>query len=125
MTAPLIRVEPGAATPAYEQIRGQIAGLVATGTLTAGERLPTVRALAADLGIAVNTVARAYHELESAGVVVTRRRLGTVVADGVESSTRAVAEQAHVFARVALGSGLDESSALDLVRSALRAAAPR
>lgn len=122
---PLVRIDNTSATPTYEQIRAQIAGLVATGQLISGARLPTVRALAADLGIAVNTAARAYRELESAGVVVTRRRLGTVVAAGVEAPNNAVAEQAHAFARTALASGLDESSALDLVRSALRAAAPR
>ncbi|HEY5822097.1 MAG TPA: GntR family transcriptional regulator, partial [Propionibacteriaceae bacterium] len=78
MTAPRIELDTGSAIPPYEQIRAQIAGLVARGSLAPGDRLPTVRALAADLGIAANTVARGYKELEAGGVILTRRRLGTV-----------------------------------------------
>ncbi len=66
--------------PPFEQIRAQIASLISLGTLAAGTRLPTVRSLASDLGLAAGTVARAYKELELAGLVETRRRNGTVVA---------------------------------------------
>ena len=66
--------------PPFEQIRTQIASLISLGTLAAGTRLPTVRSLASDLGLAAGTVARAYKELELAGLVETRRRNGTVVA---------------------------------------------
>jgi DNA-binding transcriptional regulator YhcF (GntR family) len=118
--SPRIVVDTSAATPPYEQIRAQIAGLVASGEFQRGQRLPTVRALAADLGIAANTVARSYKELEAVGVLTTRRRAGTTVADGVASAHLAVARQADVFARAAMTSGLDEATALDLVRSALR-----
>lgn len=75
-----ITVDLGGAVPPYEQIRRQISSLIAIGELTTGQRLPTVRALAADLGVAVGTVTRAYRELESAGLIESRRRLGTVVA---------------------------------------------
>ena len=75
-----ISVNLGSATPPYEQIRGQIASLIAIGALPAGTRLPTVRSLAADLGIAAGTVARAYKELEQAALITTGRRNGTVVA---------------------------------------------
>lgn len=67
------------ATPPFEQIQGQIVSLIAVGELPAGTRLPTVRSLAADLGVAAGTVARAYKELEASGVVTTNRRQGTVV----------------------------------------------
>lgn len=67
------------ATPPYEQIKGQIVSLIAVGELPAGTRLPTVRSLAADLGVAAGTVARAYKELEASGIVTTNRRQGTVV----------------------------------------------
>jgi len=67
--------------PPFEQIRAQIASLISLGTLAAGTRLPAVRSLASDLGLAAGTVARAYKELELAGLVETRRRNGTVVAD--------------------------------------------
>lgn len=68
------------ATPPYEQVQTQIASLIAVGSLAPGTRLPTVRSLAADLGVAAGTVARAYKQLEAAGMVTTNRRQGTVVA---------------------------------------------
>ena len=76
----IVEVDTGSAVPAYEQIRSQIETMVATGVLAPGASLPPIRQLAADLGLAVNTVARAYRELESAGLVRSRVRHGTVVA---------------------------------------------
>ncbi len=67
-------------TPPYEQLRRQLATLIETGQLPAGDRLPPVRQLARDLGIAPGTVARTYQELEQAGLVTTRRGGGTTVA---------------------------------------------
>jgi DNA-binding transcriptional regulator YhcF (GntR family) len=77
---PLLRVDTGDPTPPYEQLRRQLAGLIGSGTLAPGDRLPPLRQLAADLGLAVGTVARAYRELESAGLVSSRRGGGTRVA---------------------------------------------
>ncbi|MFC7247692.1 GntR family transcriptional regulator [Catellatospora aurea] len=77
---PEIAVDTDLYTPPYEQIRRQIADLVNTGVLPTGHRLPPIRQLAADLGLSAGTVARAYQELESAGLVRTRRAAGTVVA---------------------------------------------
>jgi DNA-binding transcriptional regulator YhcF (GntR family) len=74
-----ISVNLNSATPPYEQIRAQISSLIALGALGPGIRLPPVRGLAADLGLAAGTVARAYKELEKAGLIETRRRNGTVV----------------------------------------------
>ncbi|WP_244929929.1 GntR family transcriptional regulator [Nocardioides sp. W7] len=83
------------ATPPYEQLRSQLATRAASGDLPAGTRLPTVRGLAAELGVAAGTVARAYRELEADGVVVTEGRRGTFVA-----ATRAAASaDAHAAAR--------------------------
>lgn len=65
--------------PPFEQIRAAVAALVATGRLATGQRLPPVRQLAADLGIAPGTVQHAYTELRSAGVVSTATRRGVVV----------------------------------------------
>lgn len=81
----------GSAVPPYEQIRAQIAALIALGTLETGARLPPVRRLAADLGIAAGTVARAYRELEQSGLIVTRRRNGTSVAGTPANGTPAPA----------------------------------
>lgn len=74
-----ISVDLEAATAPYEQIRSQIASLINLGELTAGSKLPTVRALATDLGVAAGTVARAYKELEAEGLISSRRRAGTIV----------------------------------------------
>ena len=86
-----ISVDLGSAVPPYEQIRAQIAALIALGTLETGARLPPVRRLAADLGIAAGTVARAYRELEQSGLIVTRRRNGTSVAGTPANGTPALA----------------------------------
>lgn len=59
----ILEVDPADPTPVYEQLRAQIVQMVAAGTLTAGTRLPTIRQLATDLGIAKGTVARAYEAL--------------------------------------------------------------
>ncbi|MEV5877480.1 GntR family transcriptional regulator [Streptomyces sp. NPDC052101] len=80
MTEPAVRVDTTSPVPPYEQIRAQLAALIITGRLTEGERLPTVRQLAADLGLAPGTVARAYRELETAELIRTRRGAGTRVA---------------------------------------------
>jgi GntR family transcriptional regulator len=69
-------------TPPYEQLRRQLADLVGSGALVAGDRLPPLRQLAGDLGLAVGTVARAYRELEAEGVLSSRRGGGTRVAGG-------------------------------------------
>lgn len=107
--------------PVYEQIRAQLAGYISTGALGAGDRLPTVRGLATDLGIAVNTVARAYTELESAGLVSTGRRIGTVVT----ASDRApipddVVAAADRLASAVAGAELSEQVAIDVLQAALR-----
>lgn len=118
-----LRVDLGAPTPVYEQIRSQLAALVAVGALGPGERLPASRDLARDLGVAVGTVQRAYRELEQAGVVHSRRRTGTVVADG--QARRTPPESAgsddllgDVRALVGRGraEGLDDAELLLLVR---------
>lgn len=74
-----LRVDLDSPVPPYEQVRSQIADLVSSGALASGVRLPSVRQLAGDLGIAAGTVARAYKELEENGAVVGRGRHGTVV----------------------------------------------
>ena len=118
----VITVDLSAPEPPFEQVRAQLAGLVARGGLSEGERLPTVRALAADLGLAVNTVARAYKELEAEGLVTTRRRAGTVVAAGSQPLDVALNRSAAEYAVRASRAGLSESAAIDLVRAALREA---
>lgn len=97
--------------PPYEQLRIQIASRVAGGELEPGTRLPTVRALAAELHLAVNTVARVYRELEADGVVVTEGRRGTFVAPSASAGTGEAAEAAASYVAHArrLGLGLHEA----------------
>jgi DNA-binding transcriptional regulator YhcF (GntR family) len=111
-----VTLDPAAAEPPYEQIRTQIAAQVASGELPPGTRLPTVRALAATLGIAPNTVARAYRELEHSGVVTTRGRNGTVV--NGDGSDRAAKEAAASYAEVMRSLGVRQDEALELARRA-------
>ncbi|MEM8931483.1 MAG: GntR family transcriptional regulator [Acidobacteriota bacterium] len=77
-----LHVSPGDGVPIYQQIERQVKLLVAAGRLVAGEQLPTVRRLAEQLLVNPNTVARAYRELEAAGVLVARRGAGVFVAEG-------------------------------------------
>lgn len=77
----MLRIDPDSPQPPWRQLHDQVRAAIATGELAPGMPLPTVRGLAAELGIAAGTVARAYKELEAAGVVRTAGRKGTVVAD--------------------------------------------
>jgi len=113
---PDLRVDVESPQPPYEQVRAQLAALVDSGELAAGTRLPSVRALAGTLGLAVNTVARAYRELEHAGVVTTRGRHGTVVND--DDADRAAKEAAATYADTMRDLGVRQDEALALVRRA-------
>ncbi|MDQ3484360.1 MAG: GntR family transcriptional regulator [Actinomycetota bacterium] len=88
----LLRIDPGSDVAPYEQLRTQVAAMVADGELAAGQKLPTVRQLAAALGLAANTVARAYRELEADDIISTQGRRGTFVRsrllDSAEGRTR-------------------------------------
>src|SRR6476646_10050677 len=83
-----IRVSPADGVPIYLQIVNQVKYLVASGRLAAGEELPPIRTLAEQLLVNPNTVARAYRELETAGVVVKRRTAGTYVSDAASPLAR-------------------------------------
>ncbi len=112
-------VDPGSVVPAYEQLRVGVAGLIASGRLEPGARLATVRQLATDLGLAPNTVARAYRLLEADGLISTHGRRGTFVSSaGLAAPPQEVASQARAFALVARRHGLTSSEALRLVEEA-------
>jgi len=102
--------------PPFEQVRSQVARRAASGDLPAGTKLPTVRALATQLGIAVNTVARAYKELEADGVVVTEGRRGTFIA--APQAPADVEAAAAAWAATARRAGLTLAQAQRLVASA-------
>ena len=114
-----ITVDMGSAVPPFEQVRSQLASLIAAGTLAPGTRLPTVRDLAADLGIAVGTVTRAYRELEMLGLVTSRRRVGTVVSEGARIGSEPVRDAVDQLVRAARISGISDDDVLALVHGAL------
>ncbi|GAA4411449.1 GntR family transcriptional regulator [Fodinibacter luteus] len=118
----LLRVDPASAEPPFEQVRRQLAEAIGDGRLPVGERLPPIRALAGELALAVNTVARAYRELEVAGLVLTRGRLGTVVSPDAGSGAvdAEVRLAAGDFARTARAAGIPETDAVAFVRDAFR-----
>ncbi|CDO06714.1 GntR family transcriptional regulator [Mycolicibacterium cosmeticum] len=106
-----VRLDAQGASPLFDQLRTQIIDGVRDGRLEPGTRLPTVRDLAGQVGLAVNTVARAYRELETAGVLETRGRFGTFVAR-VDPADAAMATAAHAFAEAARQVGLGKAEAL-------------
>ena len=83
----LVSLDPRDKTPIYAQLERGLRAAIATSRLRVGDQLPTVRQLAVDLRINANTVARVYSELERAGVIETRR--------GVGSFIKATAAEAH------------------------------
>jgi DNA-binding transcriptional regulator YhcF (GntR family) len=121
-----IQLDPATRTPPFAQLRDAIARRIRSGALPPGERLPPVRALAGELGIAPNTVARAYRELEAAGLLEGRGRHGTFVTarPRVPADERAarLARAADAFARRARGLGASRAEALRAVEQALRGA---
>jgi len=118
--APGYRIDPGSATPPYAQLRAEIARRASEGELPVGARLPTVRALAEQTGVAVNTVARAYKELEADGVIETRGRAGSFVA-AQDDVPQALRTAAVAYARLAGRLGVDDEEARRLVDEAFAA----
>jgi DNA-binding transcriptional regulator YhcF (GntR family) len=113
-----IAVDAASSVPPYEQVQRQVEALIADRTLAPGHRLPTVRALATELGLAANTVARAYRELEQTGAVVTRGRNGTVVATRGADREREAALAARQFAQRLQELGFDADAAVRFARDA-------
>ncbi len=90
-----LSIDPAASAPPFEQLRRQVIDAVADGSLAPGARMPTVRALAAELGLAVNTVAKAYRALEDDHVIERRGRAGTFVVATGDPVTREAQLAAH------------------------------
>lgn len=111
----MITLDPHSAVLPFEQIRSQIADLIRSGRMDAGQRLPSVRQLAADLAVAPGTVGKAYGLLESEGLVVSSRARGTQVAAG-QSLPAPVRDAAVTF--VAAVRGVDLEQAIGAVRAA-------
>jgi GntR family transcriptional regulator len=75
----IVSIDPRDATPIYAQLERGLRAAIATSRLRPGDQLPTVRQLAVDLQVNANTVARVYAELERAGVIATKRGVGSFI----------------------------------------------
>ena len=118
MAAPIrlrIALDPDSAEPVFAQICSAIRVDVTSGRLAAGVRLPTTRALAAELDVAVNTVAKAYRELELEGVVEGRGRHGTYVMDLADTAAE---RETMRFVTTMCNLGVTREETLALVRRA-------
>lgn len=111
-------------TAPYEQLRAQISEQARSGALPVGHRLPTVRGFAEELGLAANTVAKAYRALEADGVIETRGRNGTFIAAAGDTADRNAAAAARDYAEHARRLGLSRARALELAEDAVRAVYP-
>jgi GntR family transcriptional regulator len=112
------------ARPMYLQIMEQIRQRIAVGDWPAGQELPSIRALAADLRVSVITVKRAYLDLESEGVIVTRHGKGSFVADAaglaVDLQERKLIEHLEAAADLGRQLGLDEAQLAERLRHTIR-----
>jgi GntR family transcriptional regulator len=119
-----IQISAGSNEPIYNQIAEQVGQAIARGQLSAGDRLPPVRKLAAELVINPNTVARAYEVLERAGLVTTKTGSGTFVSDpklrsGSAADMNMLAERMDTIIGQGLNLGFENKELLALFRRRL------
>lgn len=123
MIGPEIAIDTTSPVPPYEQIRAQLAALIRARALPPGERLPSVRQLAADLRLSPGTVARAYQELEQASLVQARRGGGTRILpgpDGERDLAELLAEHARQYVATGRRLGGTDDQISDATQLALR-----
>ncbi|MGV8852021.1 MAG: GntR family transcriptional regulator [Rhodoglobus sp.] len=112
-------IDTSASIPPFEQIKAQAIAQIASGELLAGTKLATVRQLASDLGIAPNTVARAYRELEADGFLLSRGRNGTIVKARPGDAAALLQLEAKAYADRSAELGVSRDEALRFVSTAL------
>ncbi|NQX11661.1 GntR family transcriptional regulator [Microbacteriaceae bacterium VKM Ac-2855] len=117
----MIEIDPESGVAPFEQVRAQVLADVASGALAAGDRLPPVRTLATELGLAANTVAKAYRLLETDGIIETRGRNGSFVSPQGGAAERQAQQAAAAYAARTAELGIAPDEALALVRAALHA----
>ncbi len=125
MPSLIFHLEPRSAVPAYVQLIQQVRHALSFGLLHPGDRLPTVKEVAAQVAVNPNTVLRAYRDLEAAGLVVSRPGLGTFVERGLSeppkpASYRFLRASLERWIERARVEGLDEESMASLFRDVLR-----
>jgi len=112
-----LTIDTTSSVPPFEQVRSQLNEAISAGELKPEDQLPTVRRLAADLGLAVNTVARAYRELELAGIIETRGRNGTFVAGALSPKKATGARLAASLAQRMRDLGMGDAEMLAIFRN--------
>ncbi|WP_368497836.1 GntR family transcriptional regulator [Herbiconiux sp. A18JL235] len=117
----VVEIDARSGVAPFEQLRVEIRDAIAEGTLSAGARLPTVRALASELGLAANTVARTYKELEADKLIETRGRSGSFVSFSDDPARRELEQAARGYAARAAALGISRADALSVVTAALDA----
>jgi len=122
--APRFAIDLHSGVPVYRQLIDQVRSGIASGSLTAGDQLPTVRQLAVDLAINPNTVMRAYRELELGGLLETHQGTGTFIANKkLEKNSaerdRQLAQMAGEFAARAGAAGFALEDLIDRLRDLL------
>ena len=113
----ILSIDTASTDPPFEQVRSQLANAITTGRFEPEDQLPTVRKLAADLGLAANTVARAYRELELAGIIETRGRHGTFVAGSLSPKKEAGVRSAAAFVQRMRDLGIGDAEMLAIFRN--------
>lgn len=121
MITPFHAVDTSAAAPLFEQLRTQLVDAIHADTVAAGHKLPTVRALATELDLAPNTVAKAYRALEADGLIETRGRSGSFVSAHGDPTRQRMQRAASDYAALARSLKVGTDEALDLARRALDA----
>ena len=116
-----LTIDPASPAPPSEQLRAQVVEQVRAGSLAAGARLPTVRALAEQLDVATGTVAKAYRALEADGLIETRGRNGSFIRPQGDAAEQAAQEAARAYADRVLRLGVAPAQALAYARAALGA----
>jgi GntR family transcriptional regulator len=116
-----LQIDPHSGVPVYRQIMDQVKYCVASGVLAAGDRLPSIRAMAKDLHVNPTTIVKAYGELEHEGAIELRHGKGAFVAEGASRMTarereKALRRLARQLAVEASQMGADEPLVLKLVK---------
>lgn len=117
-----MKIDHESSVSLYEQVRAQIIEQIESGALIVGAKLPTVRKLATDLGVAPYTVARVYRVMENDGFLETRGRNGTLVKGNAGTAPEALQQLASAYATRAAELGIPAADALSFIHAALEAA---
>ena len=121
----LLKPNPSSGVPIYLQLMEQVRHAIETGAVRPGEQLPGIRPLAEELVVNPNTVARAYRELEAAGVLVTRRGAGVYISDAGSplarsEQTKILTERIDVLLAEARQMNVDLDSLVELIHKRSR-----